>query len=71
MKSKEERREIVLKALDPETNITNLAKEYGITRSGVYAYLNWVRQDPVEKLRRAEEEVEFRKDVLRWLGIPF
>jgi transposase-like protein len=68
MKTKEERREMVLKALDPETNITHLAKEYGITRSGVYAHINWVTDDPEGKLRRAEEEVEFRREVLRLLG---
>jgi transposase-like protein len=68
MKSKEERREIVLRALDPETNITELAKEHGITRSAVYSYLDWIIDDPEERLRQAEEEVEFRREVLRLIS---
>jgi predicted regulator of amino acid metabolism with ACT domain len=67
----EERRKIKLKALDPETNITHLAKEHGISRQTVYDYLDSVTDNPKEKLRKAEEEVEFWKEVLRWLDIPF
>jgi transposase-like protein len=63
MKSKQERREIVLKALDPETNITQLAREHGITRGGVYAYLNYALDDPEGRVKEAEEEVEFRRKV--------
>ncbi len=65
MKPKEERREIIRKALHPETNITELAKEHGITRGGVYAYLNYALDDPEGRVKEAEEELEFRREVLR------
>ena len=45
-----------------------MAEEYGMSRSGIYSYLEWVEDDPEEKLRRAEEELEFRKEVLRLLS---
>jgi transposase-like protein len=58
------RREITLRAMDPETNITYLAEEYGITRSAIHQYLNSARRDPEGALEEAIEELEFRRDIL-------
>jgi transposase-like protein len=68
MKDSEKRNEIVLKALDPETNISELAREYGIARQTVYNYLDYVLDDAEERLRQAEKDVLFRIEVLRLRG---
>ena len=70
VKSKEERREIVLKALKIQAGLSDktmqdVANEHGITRQGVYEYLPFVTDDPEERLRQAEEEVEFRREVFK------
>jgi len=63
MKPKQERKEIILKALTPGANISHIAREHGISRQSVYAYLEWVTDDPEGRLRQAEDEVEFRRKV--------
>ena len=73
MKPKEERREIIRKALEIQNGerdgtIVDLAKEYGVTRTGVYKYLERVTENPEAQLRRAEREVLFRIEVMRLLG---
>lgn len=74
MKSKEERREIIRRALKiqkgeiSDTTIPELATEHGIARGTVYQYLRYVEDDPEGRLREAEDEVEFRLEVLRLLG---
>ena len=73
MKPIEERREIVKKALRiqaglEDATIVDLAEEHGITRQGVYNYLSYVTDDPEGKLKQAEEEVEFRREVLRLIS---
>ena len=68
IKSKEERHEIILKALDPDANISQIARDHGMSRQGIYAYLDWVIDDPEGRLKAAEEEVEFRREVLRLVG---
>jgi transposase-like protein len=73
MKPKEEIREIVKRALriqggmEDET-ITELAQRHGIARNTVYEYLKVATDHPVERLRQAEEEVEFRIEVLELMG---
>jgi transposase-like protein len=68
MRDNEKRNEIVLKALDPETNIAELAREYGISRQAVYEYLDYVLDDPEGRLSQAEEDLEFRREVLRLIS---
>jgi transposase-like protein len=58
------RREITRKAMDADTNITHLAKEYGITRSAIYQYIDSARLDPEGAVEEAIEELEFRRDIL-------
>jgi transposase-like protein len=75
MKPVEERREIVKTAIKiqrgllPGKTIKDLAKEHGVSRNQIYKYLFYATDDPVEKLRQAEEEVEFRAEVLELMGL--
>jgi hypothetical protein len=73
IKPAEERHEIIIKALRimnglEDSTISDLAREYGISRPGIYTYLDYVVDDPEGRLRAAEEEVEFRREVLRLVG---
>jgi len=60
----DERRTVVLAALERDVNISELARRYAISRSRVYQLLEDAVTDPKGKLREAEREVAFRKRVL-------
>ena len=61
--SNEERREVILKALQPGSNITQIARDYGLTRWAIYDYFKYVLDDPKQRLQDAEAEVAFRRKV--------
>jgi transposase-like protein len=61
--TQDERREIVLAALQYHSNKSEIARRYGISRSRVYQLLESVMSNPKEKLREAEREAEFRRRV--------
>ena len=63
----DERRQVVLEALHSQSNITQIARRYGISRQRVYQLLEGAIIDPKGKLREAEREAEFRRRV-RELG---
>ena len=72
LKPVEERREIILEALKilrgdsrEFASIQELAEDHGMTRQGVHAYFDWALDDPEGRLRQAEEEVEFRREVVK------
>jgi transposase-like protein len=60
----EERRALVLAALDPNTNRRDLAASYDVARSWLYSLLDEATTDPESKLKEAEAELEFRREVL-------
>jgi transposase-like protein len=65
----DEQRAVVMAALQPKANKSEIARRYGISRSRVYQLLESALRDPKEKLREAEREAEFRRRVLelsRW-----
>ena len=62
--SEEERRALVLDALAPGANKSELARKYGVSRARVYQLLDEALSDPEVKLRRAEEEVAYRRRLL-------
>ncbi len=64
----DERRALVLVALEHDVNISELARRYAISRSRVYQLLEEAVTDPKGKLREAEWEVAFRKRVLELVG---
>ena len=56
-------------ALQYDSNISEIARSYAISRSRVYQLLERAMTEPKEKLREAEREAEFRRRVLeltRW-----
>ena len=50
--SNEERREVILKALQPGSNITQIARDYGLTRWAIYDYFKYVLDDPKQRMQR-------------------
>jgi transposase-like protein len=60
----DEQRAIVMAVLEPNANISEIARRYGISRQRVYQLLENALIDTKEKLREAEREVEFRRRVL-------
>ena len=60
----DEQRAIVMAVLEPNANISEIARRYGISRQRVYQLLENALIDSKEKLREAEREVEFRRRVL-------
>jgi hypothetical protein len=58
----DQRRSLVLAALSGVPAM-QLAKEYGVARSWVYALIEEAKTDPHGKLRDAHEEVKFRMRV--------
>lgn len=65
----DQRREIVLRAIRREySTVQDLADSYGVARSWVYALLEEAQSDPEGKLREAEAEAEFRREVKKLLG---
>jgi transposase-like protein len=61
----DERRAIVMAALQYDSNKSEIARRYGISRGRLYQLLNYAMTDPRGKLREAEREAEFRREVLR------
>jgi transposase-like protein len=62
--AEEERRAIVLHALAPGTNKSELARSYGISRARLYQILDEELADAEGKLRAAEAELSFRRRVV-------
>jgi transposase-like protein len=60
----DERRAIVMAALQFDSNKSEIARRYGISRSRLYQILGSAMTDPKGKLREAEREVAFRRRVL-------
>ena len=60
----DEQRAIVMAALTPNANISEIARRYGINRQRIYQLLENALIDSKEKLREAEREVAFRRRVL-------
>lgn len=59
----DKRRAVVIAALQPQANKSEIARRYGISRSRVYQLLESAMIDPEGKLREAEREVAFRRRV--------
>jgi transposase-like protein len=64
----DERRAVVMAALESNANISEIARRYGIRRQRVYQILESAMIDPKEKLREAEKEVAFARRVLELVG---
>jgi transposase-like protein len=64
----DERRAVVMAALESNANISEIARRYGIRRQGVYQLLENAVSDPKGKLREAEREVAFRRRVRELVG---
>ena len=64
----DQRRAVVLDALQYGSNKSELARTYAISRSRVYQLLEDAVTDPKGKLREAEQEALFRKGVLGLVG---
>ena len=64
----DERRAVVTTALEPNANISEIARRYGIRRQRVYQLLESAMIDPKGKLREAERETEFRRRVKELVG---
>ena len=64
----DDRRAIVLAALDHNANITELARRYGVSRARIYQLLESAVIDPRGKLYEAQREAEFRRRVKELVG---
>ena len=64
--SKNDRREMVLKALQ-DANKSALAADYGVSRQRLHALVREAETDPEIKPAEAEAEVAFRRRVLELL----
>lgn len=64
----DQRRAVILAALEPNANMSEIARRYGIRRQGVYQLLENAVSDPKGKLREAEREVAFRRRVWELVG---
>jgi transposase-like protein len=60
----DEQRALVMDALQYGSNKSELARNFGISRSRLYQILGSAMTDPKGKLREAEREVAFRRRVL-------
>jgi transposase-like protein len=60
----DERRAIVLAALQVDSNKSEIARRFGISRGRLYQLLDNAITDPKGKRREAEREVAFRRRVL-------
>jgi transposase-like protein len=61
----DEQRALVLAAFQLDSNKSEIARRYGISRGRLYQLLENAITDPKCKLREAEREAEFRREVLR------
>ena len=64
----DERRAVVMAALEPNANISEIARRYSVSRSRIYQLLEDALLDPREQLREAAREFEFRKRVKELAG---
>ena len=64
----DERRALVLAALERDVNISELARRYGICRQRVYQLLEDAMTNPKGSLLEAEREVAFRRRVKELVG---
>jgi transposase-like protein len=64
----DERRAVVMAALEHNANISEIARRYSIRRQRVYQLLEDAMLDPRERLREAEREVAFRRRVKELVG---
>ncbi len=64
----DERRALVLAALEPNANISEIARRYGIRRQRVYQLLEDATIDPKGQLREGERELAFRRRVKELVG---
>ena len=55
-------------ALEPNANISEIARRYGFRRQRVYQLLRDAMLNPKERLREAEREVAFKKRVRELVG---
>ncbi|PLS84243.1 MAG: hypothetical protein CYG60_18965 [Actinobacteria bacterium] len=62
-----ERRRMTLAALSG-VPVLQLAKEYGVARSWIYALVEEAKADPVGAIQKAEWELEYRRRVVELLG---
>ena len=62
----EERRALVLEALSPGANKTELANRYGVSRQRIYQILDEELDDAEGKLRAAEDELLVAQDALKY-----
>ena len=64
----DERRAIVLAALEHDANVTELARRYGVSRARIYQLLESATIDPRGELLEAQREAEFRRRVQELVG---
>jgi transposase-like protein len=64
---RDEQRAIVLAALLPGSNKSEIARRYGISRSRIYQLLEIAATNPRERLKDAEKEAHYWREVL-WLS---
>ena len=64
----DQRRALVMDALQFDSNKSEIARRYAISRSRVYQLLEEAVTDPKGKLREAEQETLFWKRVLELVG---
>ena len=55
-------------ALEPNANISEIARRYGIRRQRVYQIIEDAMIDSKEKLWEAEREVAFRRRLIELVG---
>ena len=61
--SDEKRRQMILEAFGTESNISKIAREYGINRNTLRERINRAVRDPEGQWREAQEEASFRRKV--------
>jgi transposase-like protein len=59
----DERGQIILEALQPDSNLTEIARRRGVHRNTIYGYLRFVLDDPKGRMLDAEAEAAFRRKV--------
>jgi hypothetical protein len=64
----DERRAIVIAALEHAANVTELAYRFGVSRTRIYQLMESATIDPKGKLKEAEREVAFRRRVKELVG---
>jgi transposase-like protein len=63
----EKRRQMILEAFGPESNISKIARQYGINRNTLHEHINRAVRDPEGRWREAQEEANFRRKVYELL----